>query len=114
MGNRKQVKALVQRLGSERVAAYDDARRLALQIAAGGPRSPVDLYSYGLILNEGERPYRVFWIYGLQLTLTQPCCRARRWSSWRASKSKRSCGRCRSIGGSGGEGRTLRIILVGL
>jgi hypothetical protein len=63
MGKRKQARELVQRLGSERFAAYHDARRLALQIADGGPYPPVDVYSYGLVANDGEQLYRVFWMH---------------------------------------------------
>jgi hypothetical protein len=63
MGKRKQAKQLAQRLCCERRAAYDDARRLAIEIAGNGPRPPVDVYSYGLVPNDGERPYRVFWMH---------------------------------------------------
>jgi hypothetical protein len=63
MGKRKQAKQLAQRLGSERRAAYDDARRLSVQIAGGGPYPPVDVYTYGLQPNDGEQPYRVFWMH---------------------------------------------------
>jgi hypothetical protein len=63
MGNRKRAKQLAQRLGSERLAAHNDARRLAVDIAGGGPYPPVDVYSYGLVLNDGEKPYRVFWMH---------------------------------------------------
>jgi hypothetical protein len=63
VGKRKQAKQLAQRLGFERAAAYHDARRLAIQIADGGAHPPVDVYSYGLVLNDGEQPYRVFWMH---------------------------------------------------
>jgi hypothetical protein len=36
---------------------------LAVQIAAGGPYPPVDVYTYGLIPSAGEQPYRVFWMH---------------------------------------------------
>jgi hypothetical protein len=49
MGKRKEAKELAQRLGSERRAAHHDARRLAVQIADGGPYPPVDVYSCGLL-----------------------------------------------------------------
>jgi len=62
MGKRRQARELGQRLGSERRAAHLDARRLAVQIAGGGPYPPVDVYSYGLVSNDGEQPYRVFWM----------------------------------------------------
>jgi hypothetical protein len=62
MGKRKQARELAQQFGSERRAACDDARRLAIQIAAGGRYPPVDVYSYGLVPNDGEQPYRVFWM----------------------------------------------------
>jgi hypothetical protein len=63
MGKRKQAKALARRLGRERRSAYDDARRLAVLIVGNGPHPPVDVYSYGLVPNNGEQPYRVFWMH---------------------------------------------------
>jgi hypothetical protein len=63
VGKGKQAKQLAQRLGFERVAAYHDARRLAIQIADGGAHPPVDVYSYGLVLNDGEKPYRALWMH---------------------------------------------------
>jgi hypothetical protein len=62
MGKRKQAKQLAQRLDSERRAAHHDARSLAIQIAGGGPQLPVDVYAYGLVPNDGEQPYRAFWM----------------------------------------------------
>jgi hypothetical protein len=63
MGKRKQAKALAHRLGCERRGAYDDARRLAVQIVGNGPHPPVDVYSYGLVPNNGEQPYRAVWMH---------------------------------------------------
>jgi hypothetical protein len=60
MGKRKQARQLAQRLGSERRAAHHDARQLAVQIAGGGPYPPVDVYTFALVPNEGEQPYRAF------------------------------------------------------
>lgn len=63
MGKRKHASELAKRLRSERLAAYDDARRLAVQIVGAAPPPAVDVYSYGLVLNHGEQPYREFWMH---------------------------------------------------
>jgi hypothetical protein len=63
MSKRTQARDIGQRIGSERSAAHLDARRLAVQIDSGGPYPPVDVYTYGLVPNDGEQPYREFWMH---------------------------------------------------
>jgi hypothetical protein len=63
MGKRREARELGQRIGSERRAAHLDARRLVVQIAGGGPYPPVDVYNCGVVPNDGEKPYRAFWMH---------------------------------------------------
>jgi hypothetical protein len=63
MGKRKQAREFAQLIGCERRAAYEDARRLAIEIAGNGLYTPVDVYYCGLVAIAGEQPYRAFWMH---------------------------------------------------